>query len=111
MAKCMVCAQPKMCRRSLSWVPMMLSTAPKKNITKDLEPASYDVIFDTSGKYSYFKLRYAIKSKGSFVSTIPSITAMPPFSMLASLSGKHSKSFIVNCNSKDLDFVGELMKG
>lgn len=82
----------------------------KKDITKGLVPASYDVIFDTTGKYSFMKLRYALKKKGALVSTIPNITAFPPFSTLISISGKRSKALAVNCNRKDLELVGTWMK-
>jgi len=82
----------------------------KKDITDNLEAASYDVIFDTTGKYSFMKLRYALKKKGRLVSTIPHVTTFPPASSLIAISGKRSKSFMVRCNRKDLELVGTWMK-
>eukprot|EP00584_Thalassiosira_punctigera_P024954 CAMPEP_0172561968 /NCGR_PEP_ID=MMETSP1067-20121228/95052_1 /TAXON_ID=265564 ORGANISM="Thalassiosira punctigera, Strain Tpunct2005C2" /NCGR_SAMPLE_ID=MMETSP1067 /ASSEMBLY_ACC=CAM_ASM_000444 /LENGTH=325 /DNA_ID=CAMNT_0013352111 /DNA_START=225 /DNA_END=1202 /DNA_ORIENTATION=+ len=81
-----------------------------KDIASDLEAASYDVIFDTSGKYSFMKLRYALKKKGSLVSTIPSISTLPPFSSFIAISGKRSKALMVHCNRKDLELVGTWIK-
>lgn len=74
----------------------------EKDILKDLESAAYDVIFDTTGKYSYFKLKYALKKTGTMVSTIPTITSMLPFN--------RSKSLMVQCKAEDLKLVGEWMK-
>ena len=83
----------------------------EQDITKDLKSASYDVIFDTTaGKHSYLKMRYALKKGGTFVSTVPNITVCPPFSWIASITGKRSKSLLVNCNRADLELVGEWMK-
>jgi len=83
----------------------------KKDITKALDAASYDVIFDTTGKYSLMKMRYAMKKGGTFVSTIPNITDYPPFSWIVGIAtGKHSKSLMVKCNRQDLELVGEWMK-
>eukprot|EP00581_Thalassiosira_minuscula_P012224 CAMPEP_0183717126 /NCGR_PEP_ID=MMETSP0737-20130205/10814_1 /TAXON_ID=385413 /ORGANISM="Thalassiosira miniscula, Strain CCMP1093" /LENGTH=329 /DNA_ID=CAMNT_0025946507 /DNA_START=346 /DNA_END=1335 /DNA_ORIENTATION=- len=82
----------------------------QKDINTDLQPASYDVIFDTTGKYSFMKLRYALKKKGSLVSTIPNISTIPPASLLLAITGKRSKSLFVHCNRKDLELVGQWMK-
>lgn len=74
-----------------------------QDILKDLKN-SYDVIFDTTGKYAYSKLKYALKKNGTMVSTIPNITTMLPFN--------HSKAVMVQCNKSDLDIVGDwLMSG
>lgn len=82
----------------------------QKDINKDLKSASYDVIFDTTGKYSFMKIKYALKKKGTLVATIPSITNYPPFSLMASpLSGKRCKSLMVCCNREDLELVGAWM--
>ncbi|KAL9186817.1 hypothetical protein ACHAXT_010537 [Thalassiosira profunda] len=81
----------------------------KKDITKDLERSFYDIVFDTTGKYS-FKLRYALKKKGTMVSTIPGLTTMPPVSTLIGLSGKQTKALMVRCNREDLELVGEWVK-
>ena len=67
------------------------------------------MIFDTTGKYSFFKLRYALRAKGTLVSTIPSITTMPPLSALLSICGKRTKSLMVKCNREDLELVGKWM--
>merc|ERR1712232_774566 len=45
----------------------------KQKITKDLDAASYDVIFDTTGKYSFMSLKYALRKKGALVNTIPGV--------------------------------------
>lgn len=82
----------------------------KKDIVRDLDASSYDVIFDTTGKYSFVKLRYSLKKKGTMVSTIPTITTLPPVSWLMACSGKRSKSVMVRCNRKDLASVGAWMK-
>jgi len=84
----------------------------EKDITKALGAASYDVIFDTTeGKYSFMKLRYALKKGGSFVSTVPGITSYRPFSWVVRvLSGKHSKSLMVRSNRGDLELVGAWLK-
>ena len=74
----------------------------EKNIHKDLIGSSYDVIFDTTGKYSYSKLKYALKKNGKMVSTIPNITTMLPFN--------RSKAVMVQCNKSDLDIIGDWLK-
>ena len=60
-----------------------------------MKGSSYDVIFDTTGKYSYSKLKYALKKNGTMVSNI---TTMLPFN--------RSKAVMVKCNKADLDIVG-----
>ncbi len=83
----------------------------KKDVTKTLSAASYDVIFDTTGKYSLMKMGYAMKKGGTFVSTIPHITEYPPFSwIIGGVTGKCSKSLMVKCNRQDLELVGEWLK-
>ena len=74
----------------------------QKNIVKDLRSSSYGVIFDTTGKYSYSKLKYALKKNGTMVSTIPNITTMLPFN--------RSKAVMVKCNRTDLDLIGDWLK-
>lgn len=81
----------------------------QKDITKVLGSASYDVIFDTTGKYSFFKLKYALKKKGTVVSTIPGITSFGPLSWFIATTGKRSKSVMVHCNQKDLELIGKWM--
>lgn len=82
----------------------------QKGINKGLKSASYDVIFDTTGKYSFMKLKYALKKKGTLVSTIPNIANYPPFSLMVALTGKRCKSLMVRCNREDLELVGAWMK-
>lgn len=82
----------------------------KNNVTKDLESKAYDIVFDTTGKYSYMKLKYTLKKGGTFVATVPNITVYPPFSWLISMSGKSSKSLMVQSNRTDLQLVGAWMK-
>ncbi len=83
----------------------------KKDVAKTLSAASYDIIFDTSGKYSLMQMRYAMKKGGTFVSTIPHITEYPPFSwIISSVTGKSSKSLMVKCNRQDLELIGGWMK-
>jgi len=74
----------------------------QKDVVKDLRSLSYDVIFDTTGKYSYSKLKYALKKNGKMVSTIPNITTMLPFN--------RSKAVMVQCNKADLDIIGDWLK-
>lgn len=73
-----------------------------QDVHKDLKNLSYDVIFDTTGKYSYSKLKYALKKNGKMVSTIPNITTMLPFT--------RSKAVMVQCNKADLDIIGDWLK-
>ena len=83
----------------------------KIDIIKNLEKSSYDVIFDTTGKYSFTKLKYAIKKGGTLVSTIPSMATFPPFSwVFPAVTGKYYKALMVNCNKQDLELVGHWMK-
>lgn len=80
-------------------------------IVKNLEASSYDVIFDTTGKYSFMKLKYALKKGGTLVSTIPSLTTFPPFSWLfPAMTGKYYKALMVSCNKQDLNLVGNWAK-
>lgn len=80
----------------------------EKDFTKDLEASSYDIVLDCTGKYSFLKLKYALKKGGIMVSTIPNITTMPGISALLSpVGGKRSKSLFVKSNRADLDLVGK----
>ena len=77
------------------------------DITKQLASKRYDVIFDTSGKYSILQLKYALKSGGTFVSTIPSPLNSPPLSyLIKALTGRTNVSLMVRCNRPDLETVG-----
>jgi NADPH:quinone reductase-like Zn-dependent oxidoreductase len=83
----------------------------KKDIVKELDAASYDVIFDTTGKYSFTKLKYALKKGGTMVSTIPNVTTLAPFSaVLGIITGKRSKTLMVRSNHEDLKLVGGWLK-
>jgi len=77
------------------------------DITRQLAVRKYDVIYDTSGKYSVLQLKYALKRGGTFVSTIPSPLNMPPLSYLVkALTGRTNASLMVRCNRSDLETVG-----
>jgi len=77
------------------------------DITRQLAGRKYDVIYDTSGKYSVLQLKYALKRGGTFVSTIPSPLNMPPLSYLVkALTGRTNASLMVRCNRPDLETVG-----
>lgn len=77
------------------------------DITKQLADKKYDVIYETSGKYSIFQLKYALKRGGTFVSTIPSPLNMPPLSYLVkALTGRTYATLMVQCNRPDLETVG-----
>jgi len=77
------------------------------DITKQLANKKYDVIYDTSGKYSILQLKYALKKGGTFVSTIPSPLNSPPLSYLVkALTGRANVSLMVQCNRPDLETVG-----
>jgi len=82
------------------------------NITKDLDAASYDVIFDTTGKYSFTSLRYALRKKGALVNTIPGVVTSFFSWLIPIIYNKQYKSVFVVCNRVDLELVGSwLQKG
>lgn len=84
----------------------------QKNITKDLDADSYDVIFDTTGKYSFMSLKYAISEKGALVNTIPGIVTSLFSCLIPIIYNKQYKSVFVKCNRADLELVGSwLQKG
>jgi len=82
----------------------------QQNIFKDLDAASYDVIFDTTGKYSFTSLKYALKAKGALVNTIPGIVTSLFSWLIAMIYNKTYKSVFVKCNRPDLDLVGSWLQ-
>jgi len=78
----------------------------QQNVTKDLDISSYDVIFDTTGKYSFTSLRYALKTKGALVTTIPGIVTSLFSWLIPIIFNKQYKSLFVKCNRADLELVG-----
>jgi len=84
----------------------------KQKITKDLDAASYDVIFDTTGKYSFRSLKYALRKKGALVNTIPGVVTTLFSWLIPIIYKKKYKSVMVKCNRADLELVGSwLHKG
>jgi len=84
----------------------------QQDITKDLDAASYDLIFDTTGKYSFSSLKYAIKKNGALVNTIPGVVTTLFSWFIRIVYKKSYKSVAVKSKSTDLDLVGKwLQKG
>jgi NADPH:quinone reductase-like Zn-dependent oxidoreductase len=83
----------------------------KMDITKDLQPESYDVILELTGKYSFGSLKYALKPKGTIVTTVPNITTMF-FAWLVPLLnlGKKYRSFIVQSRRSDLELIANWLE-
>lgn len=81
-----------------------------QNIRKDLDGASYDIIFDTTGKYSFGSLKYALTKKGTLVNTIPNVATFLFSWMFPIIFGKHYKSVFVKCNRADLELVGSWLQ-
>jgi NADPH:quinone reductase-like Zn-dependent oxidoreductase len=82
----------------------------KQDITKDLDPASYDLIFDTTGKYSFFSLKYALKPKGSLVNTIPGVVTTLFSWFIRIVYNKQYRSVMVQSKQSDLELVGSWLQ-
>ena len=80
------------------------------DIDKDLDSASYDVIFDTTGKYSFSSLKYALKKKGALVNTIPNIVTSLFSWLVPLIYGKQYKSVFAVCKRADLELVGSWLQ-
>ena len=81
-----------------------------QDIEKDLEAAFYDIIFDTTGKYSFASLKYALVKGGTLVNTIPNVATFLFSWIFPIIFGKNYKSVFVQCNRADLELVGSWLQ-
>ena len=69
----------------------------------------FDIFFDAVANKSYFKVLKTLKRKGSYITTLPSLSAIiSPFFRL--FNGKIGKMINLKSNSEDLRFLSELIK-
>lgn len=85
----------------------------QQNITKDLDSACYDIIFDTTGKYSFASLKYTLRNKRALVNTMPNfVTVLFSRCMVPTIFNKQYKGVFVKSNRADFELVGSwLQKG
>ena len=82
----------------------------KQKITKEMDKASYDLIFDTTGKYSFTSLKYALRKNGTLVNTIPGVVTTLFSCLIPIIFKKKYKSVFVECKRSDLELVGSWLQ-
>jgi len=78
----------------------------KSDVFNTKDPSKYDIIFDTPAKYSALQCFQFLNPKGSYVTTLPSLSLVAGM-FVSMFNGK--KTSFVECDSKlnDLELVGK----
>jgi NADPH:quinone reductase-like Zn-dependent oxidoreductase len=78
--------------------------------TMESNQYQYDVVFDTTAKYSMWSGTKWLKPKGTMVNTIPTIEAMTTGWFYSIFTGKKIRTVHVEPRKADLELLGQWMK-
>lgn len=70
----------------------------------------YDIIFDAVGKYGYFTCKRHLNKQGTYVTTLPSVSAMLVHMSSFLHRGRKARFFLASSNPVDLSTLGDLVE-
>jgi NADPH:quinone reductase-like Zn-dependent oxidoreductase len=80
----------------------------QRDFTKHIE--QYDIIFDAVAKRSLANCKPVLKANGIYITTLPTPEIVVQSVLTAIFSGKKAKFILEKPNSKDLDYLRELIE-
>ncbi len=80
----------------------------KQDFTQDVE--QYDIVFDAVAKSSFWQCKKILKSRGIYISTLPSLSNLVAMLATAIWFGQKAKLMMFQPNGQDLCYLKELIE-
>lgn len=74
------------------------------------EPGQYDIIFDAVSKQSFSGCKNILTANGIYIATLPTLDSLLQGVLTTFIPGKKAKLILTRTNSKDLDYIKNLIE-